>query len=205
MNHLNVGFDIDDVLLPSSDHTTRIHNRLYGTNVTRDNWYVNLPTSTWKANTEQEVIERVNTIMGSDEYLSGIVPMEGAIEVLDEMDAAGDERFAVTGRPPALEKMTYKALELCYPGKFPEGSVTFIDHSTASDAANTLTKVEIALEKKATHIVDDYEYHLRLMAAAGITPLLFGKGYKWNESATGLDRVEDWWKLGERLAYERRT
>ncbi|MDB5179946.1 MAG: hypothetical protein JWN12_578 [Candidatus Saccharibacteria bacterium] len=205
MNHLTVGFDVDDVLLPSADHTIRWYNRYHGTQLTRDNWYVNLPISVWKASTEHEIVERVNGILNSDDFLSEITPIEGALQVLDELDAAGDEHFAVTSRPPLLAAMTHRALELCYPGKFPEGVVTFIDHSTASGRINTMTKVEIAVAKHATHFVDDFEHHLRPMGEAGITPLLFGKGYRWNSDAKtpGLARVSDMEELKEFLQYER--
>lgn len=207
MNRLSIGFDVDDVLLPSSDHTTRLHNQFYGTNVTRDNWYVNLPTSTWNAETEQEVIDHVNTILGSEEFLSGIQPIDGAREVIEELIEAGDEHFAITSRPPILAEMTHRALEVCYPGMFPEGRVTFINHSTASDSVNTLTKVEVALAHGATHFIDDFEHHLVPMAEAGIKPLLFGDGYPWNRnaSAPGLIRVPNMQALREELRHDRRV
>ena len=207
MNHLSVGFDIDDVLLPSSDRVTRLHNEMYGTSVTRDNWYVNLPTSTWNAETEQEVIDRVNGIIGSEEYLSGILPIDGAREVLEELIEAGDTHFAITSRPPVLAEMTHRALEVCYPGMFPEGKVAFINHSTASGSVNTLTKVEVALANNATHFIDDFEHHLVPMAAAGIKPLLFGEGYAWNSnaSAPGLIRIPNMQALREELRHDRRS
>jgi hypothetical protein len=206
MNHLSVGLDVDDVLLPSAEHTIRWYNRHFNTDLTTKNWYRNFPLEVWKARSEEEIIERVNGILNSEDYISEIVPMEGALEVLDAMDKAGDERFGVTSRPGYLAEMTHRALELCYPGMFPEGSITFINHSTASDAINTLTKVEIALEHHATHFGDDFEHHLRPMAAVGIKPLLFGEDYSWNEDAdaSGMQRIPSWRVFGEVLARDRR-
>lgn len=204
MNHLSVGFDVDDVLLPSGSHMIRWYNHHFGTHLTTEHWYKNDPVEPWAVASEQEIIERINTILNSDDYLSDIEPIEGAARVLDDIDAAGDHRFAVTSRPPFLAEMTHKALELCYPGMFPAGTVNFINHSTAVAAVNKLEKVEVALEQKATHFVDDFEQHLRPMAAAGIIPLLFGE-YHHNRTTTtpGLERVPDMNALRERLRYER--
>ena len=204
MNRLNVGFDVDDVLLPSSDHATRLHNELYGTNVSRENWYRNIPTSNWNADTEDEVIARVNEILNSEKYLEGIVPMDGAMDVLDEMDEAGDLRFAVTSRPPLLAAMTLRVLDVCYPGKFTADKITFINHSTATTSVNALQKVQIALAEEATHFVDDFEHHLLPMVRVGITPLLFGEDYPWNVGASQtMRRTENWSVLGAYLANER--
>lgn len=207
MNRLSVGFDIDDVLLPSSDHVTRLHNEIYGTSLTRDNWYVNLPAETWGATTEHEVIDHVNEILASESYLTGIEPIEGARRVLEDLDAAGDTYFAVTSRPQTLAVMTHRALEVCYPGMFPEGNVSFINHSTASDSVNTLTKVEIARANGATHFIDDFEHHLIPMAAAGIKPLLYGDAYLWNRAADtpGLVRVANMEAVQAELRHDRRA
>ncbi|MBC7565074.1 hypothetical protein H7100_02515 [Candidatus Saccharibacteria bacterium] len=204
MNRLTVGLDVDDVLLPSGSHTIRWYNNHFGTKLTVKHWYKNLPLEPWAAQSEDEIIERVNAILNSSDYLSGIVPIEGALEVLESIKASGDRLFGATSRPPQLAVMTYKALELCYPGMFPVGTVDFIDHSTASGTINKVQKVEIAVREQATHFIDDFETHLRPMAAAGITPLLFGD-YHHNSVVTtpGLERYPTMMDVKEKLAHDR--
>lgn len=204
MNHLTVGFDVDDVLLPSGSHTIRWYNHHFGTQLTVEHWYKNIPLEPWQVQTEDEIVDRVNAILGSEGYLSEIVPMDGATRLLDEIEAAGDDKFGATSRPPLLAKMTHKALEKCYPGVFPEGTVSFINHSTASGSINTLTKVAVALSHHATHFIDDFEHHLRPMREVGITPMLAGD-WPWNQNITtpGLHRYVDLDEAREKLAYDR--
>lgn len=204
MDRLTVGFDVDDVLLPSASHTIRWYNAHFGTGLTVEHWYKNIPLEPWAAQSEDEIIQRVNTILNSDDYLSDIVPIEGAVDVLAEIERVGDHKFGATSRPPQLAAMTHKALELCYPGMFPLGTVDFINHSTASGTVNKTQKVEVARRQGATHFIDDFEYHLRPMAAAGIAPLLFGD-YHHNSTVTtpDLERYPTMHDIGEKLAYDR--
>lgn len=205
MGRLRIGIDVDDVLLPTADVVAQIYNRRFGTQLTRDNWYRNTPTSTWAAESEDEIVERVNAILNSEEYVSSIRPVEGALELLEDIRAAGDILFAATSRPPHLAEMTYRALEQCYPGHFSEGMVTFINHSTAKGSVNRITKTQVALEMQATHFIDDFEHHLRPMVSEGVVPLLFGRGYKWNEGlhAPGIYRTHDMAHLMSVLRHER--
>jgi len=145
MENITAGFDVDDVLLPSSSHAIRWYNKHFNTHLTPSHWYKNIPTEPWAAESDRQVIERVNIILNSEDYLSEIVPMDGALDVLNDLDANGDRKIAITSRPPWMKEMTHRALELCYPGAFPEGTVHFIDYSTASINNNRIQKVEIAL------------------------------------------------------------
>lgn len=204
MNHLTVGLDVDDVLLPSQSHTLRWYNERFDTALTGDHWYNFSSLDPWKVESELQIHERVNDILNSEDYLSEIVPMEGALEVLDELDANGDRKIGITSRPPILKEMTYRVLDLCYPGMFPEGSIVFTGYSSANASNERIPKVEIALAMGVTHHVDDVTEHLRPMAAVGIKPYLFDR-YPWNSDAEipGLERVANWKELGDRLEYER--
>jgi len=174
MNHLSVGFDLDDVLLPSGIRMVEWHNERYGTNLSIDHWYVDNTVESWAVKHESEILERINMFVSSEDYFSGLQPIEGATRLLDELDAAGDHKFGVTGRSPALAKVTYRALEVCYPGAFPLGTVNFINHSTINRKNNKLTKLQIALTHKATHIMDDLPEHLLPMPDHGIKGLVYG-------------------------------
>ena len=197
MSHLRIGFDFDDVLVSSADHTVALYNRQFGTQLTRDDWNDDpalvIP---WNAVDYAAVVSRVADIQSADDFMD-VEPLIGAPEVLQTLKAAGHTLVVVTGRPSRMLEPTKRLLEKYYPGIFDPNDLHFTDHF-AHEGERT-SKGDIATQLGLTHFVDDVLQHANEVASTGAVVVLFDDGYKWNQTDPehGIVRLSSWKDIGE--------
>ncbi len=194
---LRFGSDVDDVLLRTADCTIELYNAQYGTALTLDNWYDFDPMTPWGAEALSEASGRVIGIMGSDGFVESVEPLEGAIETLRELDAAGILDVAITGRPEAVRTHTEAAVRKHYGNQFAGDRLYFTDHFNHMDGHKKITKVDVALEHKLTHYAEDQLEHAIPLAEAGLTVFLLDDNgrYRWNRNSDlppNIIRVPGW-------------
>lgn len=166
--HMKLGIDIDDVVLNSAPLVIDMYNEWHGTKLVLGNWYTaekNL--APWGVDVAQHAYDKVNEIIGSDEYFERVEAIEGIVEAIDE---AGDAD-AVTGRPERLKAATYRALARHVPGRFSRDNIDFTDFG----GANHVDKVVIAHREGFTNFFEDLPRHANDLVKGGVRTVLFGK------------------------------
>jgi len=194
---LRIGFDFDDVLIASADHITKLYNGIYGTKLTRDNWYEDQSiVEPWDVDDFSLVLSRVTEIMPSEDFMQ-VEPLKDAHDVLKHLKEQGHDLLVITGRPQMIRASTEQILTKYYGDIFNVDELQLTDHF-AQEGKRT-DKGDIALELALTHFVDDVIQHANSVASKGITTVLFDDGYKWNQAEPdhGVVRIKSWKALGE--------
>lgn len=194
---LKIGFDFDDVLISSADHTVMLYNKLYQTMLTRDDWYDDpLIVAPWKVDDFSTIIRRVVDIHADEQFLD-VAVLPGAREVLRALKEQGHELVVITGRPIELLLPTIALLEKHYADIFTADDLRFTDYFGHS--STPLKKGDVAVELGLTHFIDDVVPHANDVASRGVTVLLFDAGYKWNQFSPneGVQRVKSWQDIGK--------
>lgn len=192
-----IGLDFDDVLIASADHTVKIHNDLYGTHLTRDNWYDDPSiVEPWNVTQPSEIVGHVIDIQQMDVFTE-VPPLQGAQAVLRRLKDEGHTLIVITGRPESLRERTLELMQRYYPDTFEPDALHFTDHF--SHQGERIHKGDVALKLELTHFVDDVISHANNVASKGIKTILFGEGYRWNQSDPDEDvvRLNTWEQIGD--------
>ena len=146
------GIDCDDVLFDFVGGLADFHNRFYGTNLKRsDFWTYHFNEVIGRPNEETD--RRVDEFLDSP-YLDDIAPLPGAVEGVRRLKDAGNRLYAVTSRHERLAQRTEAMLDKCYPGTFSE--VKFSKNNyTSRGNQDALGKAEICYYLKVAFIIDD--------------------------------------------------
>jgi uncharacterized HAD superfamily protein len=194
---LRIGFDFDDVLVASGMHTVELHNRQYGTHLTLENWYDDQSNvKPWQVDDFSDIVRRVIEIQSGEEFYD-VEPLQDAREVLKVLKKAGHDLLVITGRPSQLRSNTQRLLEKYYKGIFDSTDLRFTDYY--GHEGKHVHKGDIAVELELTHFVDDVVQHANSVAGKGVTTVLFGDSYHWNQAEPdhGVIRMGSWKALGE--------
>lgn len=203
--HYRIGFDFDDVLVSSADHTVKLYNELYGTKLTRDDWYDDPSiVAPWEVASFADIVTRVVEIQAGDAF-DGVEPLKDAREVLRRLKRAGHELVVITGRPPQLRANTERLLKRYYGDIFTSADLYLTDHF--AHEGERVDKGDIALQLKLTHFVDDVISHANSVARKGIKTILFSDNYKWNQAAPDKEvvRLSSWQVIGDYFHVGRET
>lgn len=203
MRKLRIGFDIDDTMINAVDTVTGLNNKLYGTQLGREDWFNNIPEvlARWQLKDGYEVTHRVHELMAHEEYLGSVVEVKGASDVLRYLRSEGHELFAVTSRPERIRAETLKELELCFPGIFVDESLYMIDAFSGDPTTASVTKYAVAKQLELEYFVDDLPVHANALAEGGVKTILFSDEYIWNQNGVRDDviRIKSWKEVGDYL------
>ncbi len=122
-------------------------------------------------------------------YRAALKPMPGAAAVLKRIAAQTDRLLMVTARPEAGPIADWMATLL--DGHYRQTQIV----ATGSFAAKT----DILLERGVRWFVEDRLETCHLLAAAGITPVVFRQ--PWNRTAHDYLTVGSWQELGAQIAF----
>ncbi|MFZ1250386.1 MAG: hypothetical protein WAR37_02995 [Candidatus Microsaccharimonas sp.] len=186
MNHFRIGLDFDDVLIRAAYYTTKLHNELYGTNLTHENWY-DPDMAPWGLTTATEHTQRVIDILSSEAFRS-VTPVQGAQEALRQLKAMGHELLVITGRPPALKEATEWLIKTYFGDVLKLENLYLTDHF--NHEGKRVEKGDIAVGLGLTHFVDDVVSHANNVASKGITTILYSDDYKWNQNGADEEVVK---------------
>lgn len=191
-----IGFDMDDVLINTADCATSLYNDIYGTKLTRENWYDFDPITPWGAETLSEVVGRVTKLIES-EHSSKIQPIKDSQHVLHGLSNSGHSLFVITGRPESIRAQTMLILDRLFPGTFSYKTLFFTDHYNHD--GRKCSKADIALDLRLTHYIDDQLEHAEAVLEKGVKTILFSDNYKWNKLSANdnLNRLSSWQEIEE--------
>lgn len=186
--------DVDDVLAETTRAIARVASELFGTGVRFEQMRTfNLQHSL--ALTAQQHDELVSAIHEPD-FLSGLSPIDGAVEHVERLATVGARVSVVTGRPPDSRAPTESWLQA---------------HGFSFEVLHMVDKYDrhqgpdvVSLEALPGHgydvAVEDSPSVARFLANHGVRVLLFDR--PWNHDARlpqAVERVHSWEQVAERL------
>lgn len=198
-----IGIDFDDVLIGSADRTTELYNELYGTHLTRDDWYDDPSiTAPWAVDSFSEIVQRVVEVHSMKQF-EDVQPIQDAQGVLQALKAAGHTLIIITGRPVSLRSETERLVDKYY--KDIVDTLYFTDHF--SHEGQRVSKADITSRLGLTHFIDDVIQHANDVSRTGVKTILFSHNYKWNQAPTdeAVLRLSSWKEIGAFFNDEQRT
>lgn len=185
-----IAIDIDDVLADYSAEFAVSSNRLWGTELTVDDYHEDW-MKVWGIGFE-EVLERGKALF-EDRIHERLNRKDGAAEVLTELGTDFD-LMILTARGDSTKAATLEWFARHYP-MIDHGSITFANlWANPEPGMVNRTKGDIAKRLGVAYIIDDQLKHCLAAAEHGIEALLFGD-YRWNQAdelPQGVTRVENW-------------
>jgi 5'(3')-deoxyribonucleotidase len=185
-----IAIDVDEVLADYASEFVVVSNRLWGTDLKREDYHENWP-QLWGLEMG-DVVAR-SQVMLEDRMHERLKHDDQAIPVLKALS----ERFTLkilTARNVSTKEMTLEWLQRHYPMFAPE-DVNFAGiWDNPTDDAPHMTKGDIAKQLGVNYIIDDQVKHCVAAAERGIQAVLFGE-YPWNQAEAlpvGVTRVKNW-------------
>ena len=190
------GIDLDEVLGGFVPAIALWHNATHGTELTADDFHSYKFCDVW-GGTNEESVDKVHAFFDT-EYFTGIAPVPGAREALEELKEDFD-LVVITSRQHAIQDETRRWLDAHYPGIFRK--VLFGNHWSKDCPDPTImnaskrTKEEMCKEVGAVALVDDAVGYAFGCSSAVEKVILFGN-YSWNQTDEPLPanvvRCADW-------------
>jgi len=191
-----IAVDLDDVLASSAAGFVAYSNKIWGTNLTIEE-YDEHWGEMWALDHE-ETKKRAHQIYES-KMQGNFKKLDGAYDVLNDL-AKNYSLVITTSRHRLVKDTTLEWLEKHYPGIFDEVHLAGIwDRGLHTDEAAKLTKAELCVKIGASLLIDDHPKHCIASAKAGVEALLFGD-YRWNRHVKltkGMTRVRGWTEVEE--------
>ncbi|PIP55788.1 MAG: hypothetical protein CO183_00770 [Candidatus Zambryskibacteria bacterium CG_4_9_14_3_um_filter_42_9] len=182
---MNIGFDLDDVLLDFMNSLIPYHNNVFGTNNEREHFKNNDIASIWSC-TKEEEIQRVFDFFASPEHLQAS-PIPGAVEGIRNLKEHHN-LSVITARPEELKEKTIEWLEKHYANMF--DGIYFTNQYHGSGPKRS--KGEICHELGVNIFVDDILENAEDVVSFGIPVLLFDKPWNQAEVRSPITRVRSW-------------
>jgi uncharacterized protein len=181
-----IAFDIDGVVADTMAVFVRLAHERYGlTHLTKDhlqcyNLYECLSL-------EREVIDDLICLTLDDEHTLQIPPMPGAPEVLTALSDHAPLRF-ITARiwPESITGWLTGTLS-----SVPSGRIDVIATGSPESKPGVLKQLGVR------YFVEDRPETCRMLAEAGIKPILFEQPWNKNMQLSDLVRVSDWRQIRE--------
>ena len=174
---MNIGLDLDDVLLATNEALAVFHNRHFGTDYSVADVREWSLIGLWRCS-EAEMYRRVDLFFRSADH-AATKPIDGAVAAVRALREAGHTLIVITARPQTARECT---LELV--GKnFPHLDVHFAD---------TESKSLICQRHGVVAFVEDAPHHFNDVAGVVQCPLLFDKPWNQDHQVSPASRVRSW-------------
>lgn len=195
MSKPTIAIDIDDVLADYAAEFVIMSNKLWGTDLTPDQYDEDW-MKLWGVGVD-EIMER-GKILFEDRMHERLKHKDDAVPVLEELSKSY-RLTVITARNSQTRELTLGWFKRHYPMIDPD-NVTFAGlwENPDSQVAKR-TKGAIAKSLGVDYIIDDQLKHCLAADKLGIKALLFGN-YTWNQTGSlpsGVTRVHDWASVGK--------
>jgi uncharacterized HAD superfamily protein len=194
MQKKTIAVDIDDVLAVHGEAMIAYSNRVFGTNLTIDD-YTEHWSEMWKvdhAETERRAIQYHQT-----DDMASYRHHADALPVLKEL-AQKYRLIIVTARRRDVSGITATWIDKYFGGIFESINYAGIWDKIDEDSA-TATKAELCKELGVDYLIDDQSKHCNGAAEVGITAIMFGD-YPWTRDDklhTDVIRCHTWEQVGD--------
>jgi len=196
---MNIGVDMDSVIVDIMGPLDLFHNRAYKTNLKYDDHRIYDLSTVWLCSKE-EVGKRIYEFYYSPEFLS-VKPIAHSQEKLRELSKLHNLHL-ITSRPSEIEEMSKKWLHTYFPHIFT--SVHHTNQATKNKKEETHKKSAIAKKLKIDIMIDDHITYALDCADNEILTLLFDA--PWNRHYTNthtfLKRVASWEEICYTISHE---
>ncbi len=182
-----IAVDIDEVLVPHNAPLADLHNRLFGSNHTIDDYHDDWP-SLWGVDRD-EAEKRARIWWDSKEWKNRHKhPIQGSAGVLERLQKSY-ELVVITGRSKNTAKFTEKWLDEYFPSIFKKAHFVGIWEEGLGR-----NKAEVCRTAGVNYMIEDSLEQSFACAKAGVKVLLFGN-YNWNQyygSDANITKVNSW-------------
>lgn len=180
---MNIGIDIDDVLLQYIPAILAYRRTAEGVDLTEeqitDHYLWKVPA--WNLNRE-DTIQKVHDFYKT-EFFKNMPPVLGSRDGISLLGKYHD-LFAISSRPFELEEDTRKQLERCFSGKLSDLTLC---NAFPKDGSKKVSKADACIEKKIDVMIEDALPYAEEIANQGISVLLIDK--PWNKQGVFNKKV----------------
>lgn len=192
-----IGLDLDEVLLDFNNAFCAYHNRVYGTNICRNDLTVFEYADILNCSKE-EAVKRVVDFYATPEHLNA-VPVLGAVEAIKKLKD-NNTLIIITSKPETLRGATSEWIDKYFPNSFK--NIVFTNHFSGNGIRRS--KGDVCKEMGVDIFVDDNLENVENVLGVGISALLFNA--PWNQCDNQYDakhpivRVNSWQEIIEKLS-----
>ena len=193
-----IAVDIDEVLVPHSEHLISWYNQKYGTKLTLEDNHSQDPRA-WGVNTKEEAIKRVQGFFGDPRWAK-TPPFEESVDALKRLSPKY-KLIVVTSRDTIMERVTRRWLDQHFKEIFKAAHFA----AEYSLDGKSRSKATVCAAIGANYLIDDRVDIVEEVAKVGIQALLFGN-YPWNQARRlpeRVVRVKNWQEVLEYFENEK--
>lgn len=181
-----IGIDFDDVIFDFNRSYVEHHNKVYGTDMTRDRITDYMMEKVWNIPIE-EIMPRIDKFCFSDDHFE-VLPVEGSVKAIKEL-SKNNELIIITSRPDSKKDITLKWLEKNFNGFI--GEVCFTN-SFGGDVNKKRKKSSVCKELGIDIFIEDAPIYAKDVSDSGIPVLLIDAPWNKNVSGDLIKRVHSW-------------
>lgn len=187
-----IGIDFDDVLFDFNRNYVDHHNRLYGTDMTRDRITNYMMEEVWNMPIE-DIFPRIQNFYTSSDH-DTTLPLQGAQEALRKL-AEHYHIAIITSRPDSVKDKTRAWLDMHFSDLVDE--IHFTNQFMGTGPKRT--KADVCKELGIEIFIEDAPTYANNISKAGIPVLLLDA--PWNQQVSGdlITRVYSWDEITQSL------
>lgn len=192
MSKPTIAVDIDEVLVPHSEHLINWYNQEYGTNLGLEDNHSPDP-EVWGVKTKEEAIKRVQRYFSHPRWTEA-QPLDESVAALRKLDQKYN-LIVVTSRDTILEKVTRNWINQHFKEIFK--AAHFVAEYNLEGKSRS--KAAVCLSVGADYLIDDRLDIVKEASRVEISCILFGD-YPWNQAEklpSGVVRVKNWQEVLE--------
>ena len=192
---MNIGLDIDEVLLRLLDAFILYHNQTYGTRVVKDDfrsYSFEEAVGGSKEEMKQKVLhfyttpyfENIQPVPGSQQGIAKLAEPDRIIGSPNSPTERKNSLYVITARAARIKDQTKRSLAHHFPDRF--SGLELTDQWFGTSTEKPRLKSSICVDKNIEVMVEDSLTQALDCAAAGIHVLLLDLGYGWNQTSEKL-------------------
>ena len=189
-----IASDIDDVLLDLIPAIAEFHNRIYGTDLRKEDFHSYRLGGVFGCS-DEETMRRMDEFLKTEEF-KDIKPVGGAVGGVMRLRENGHSFVAITSRVLSCGRTTEENVERYFPGTF-TGQIYFATNHYLERFSGPKSKGTYCLELGADVMIEDSVVYAEECKDLGIEVLLMDSPTNRNEEPEGIVRVRNWQEVVE--------
>ena len=191
---MRIGIDLDEVVADTMPAVIHFHNRKYGTDFKKGDFYSYHFWDVW-GGTKDEAIKKMYDFFATDHFAK-INPVAGSLVAINTLKENGHELFVITGRQNEIIEETEKWIKKHFPEIF--SGIHFANSYGLT--GHPIKKSAICAQLGIKIMIDDDMDHAKDLTKFGIKVLLFDQPWNQDNLEGDIERVFSWKEIINKIS-----